>query len=105
MKKHLILGLVTIVSTFFSCTNSQSQNNTPNEVKSDVQHVTQNTVKSSKTNLSAIEFFEKAKELPTATIIDVRTADEFSKGHLSNAINYDWNSREFNIQISTQSEE
>lgn len=51
-------------------------------------------------NLSATEFADKIKELPTATIIDVRTHDEFSKGHLLNAINYDWNRNDFDKQIA-----
>jgi thioredoxin len=57
---------------------------------------TQNT----QTNLSATEFADKIKELPNATIIDVRTPDEFSKGHLANANNYDWNGDEFEKQIA-----
>jgi thioredoxin len=57
---------------------------------------TQNT----QTNLSATEFADKIKELPNATIIDVRTPDEFSKGHLVNANNYDWNGDEFEKQIA-----
>ena len=48
-----------------------------------------------------MEFAEKLKEMPTATIIDVRTIDEFSKGHLANALNYDWNEIEFDKQISS----
>ena len=52
------------------------------------------------TNLSATEFADKIKELPNATIIDVRTPDEFSKGHLANANNYDWNGNEFEKQIA-----
>lgn len=54
-----------------------------------------------KTNLSATEFADKIKELPNATLIDVRTPDEFSKGHLANANNYDWNGTEFDNQIAT----
>ena len=53
-----------------------------------------------KTNLSATEFADKIKELPNATLIDVRTPDEFSKGHLANANNYDWNGTEFDNQIA-----
>ncbi len=59
------------------------------------------TNSTTKTNLSAIEFAEKLKEMPTFTIIDVRTPDEFSKGHLANANNYDWNGNEFDNQIAT----
>ena len=54
-----------------------------------------------KTNLSATEFADKIKELPSAAIIDVRTPDEFSKGHLVNANNYDWNGNKFDEQIAS----
>lgn len=78
MRKLFSIALVAIF--FNSCTNGQTQ--------------------STKTNLSTTEFAEKIKELPTATIIDVRTPDEFSKGHLANANNYDWNGNEFEKQIA-----
>ena len=48
-----------------------------------------------KTNLSATEFDAKLKELPGAPIIDVRTPEEFAKGHLANALNYNWNDNNF----------
>ncbi|HUM52497.1 MAG TPA: thioredoxin domain-containing protein [Chitinophagales bacterium] len=53
-----------------------------------------------KTNFSATEFADKIKEIPNAPIIDVRTPDEFSKGHLVNAQNVDWNGNDFDNQIS-----
>lgn len=80
MKKHLTISVAVIAILFNSCTNGQTQ--------------------STKTNLSATEFADKIKELPTATIIDVRTPAEFSKGHLANANNYDWNGNEFDKQIA-----
>lgn len=55
----------------------------------------------SKTSLSANEFDGKIKELPNAPIIDVRTPDEFSKGHLANAKNIDWNGNDFENQIAS----
>lgn len=78
MRKLFSIALVAIL--FNSCTNGQTQN--------------------TKTTLSATEFADKIKELPSATIIDVRTPDEFSKGHLANANNYDWNGNEFEKQIA-----
>jgi thioredoxin len=79
MRKLFAIALLAIL--FNSCGNGQTNSTT-------------------KTNLSAIEFAEKLKEMPTATIIDVRTPDEFSKGHLANANNYDWNGNEFDKQIA-----
>lgn len=81
MKKYLTISLTAIAILFNSCTNGQSQN--------------------TKTNLSATEFADKMKELPMAPILDVRTPAEFSKGHLVNALNYDWNGNEFQKQIAT----
>jgi thioredoxin len=79
MRKLFAIALLAIL--FNSCGSEQTNSTT-------------------KTNLSAIEFAEKLKEMPTATIIDVRTIDEFSKGHLANALNYDWNENEFDKQIA-----
>lgn len=80
MKKHLAISIVAIAILFLSCSNGRTQN--------------------TKTSLSATEFSEKIKELPLAPIIDVRTPDEFSKGHLVNALNYDWNGSKFEKQIA-----
>lgn len=52
-------------------------------------------------NLSAMDFANKANEIPTAPIIDVRTPDEFSKGHIPKAKNVDWNGNDFDKQIAT----
>jgi thioredoxin len=79
MRKIFAIALLAIL--FNSCGSEQTNSTT-------------------KTNLSAIEFAEKLKEMSTATIIDVRTIDEFSKGHLANALNYDWNENEFDKQIA-----
>jgi len=79
MRKLFLIALLAIL--FNSCGNGLTNSTT-------------------KTKLSAIEFAEKLNEMPTATIIDVRTIDEFSKGHLANALNYDWNENEFDKQIS-----
>lgn len=54
-----------------------------------------------KTNLSPTEFAEKIKELPSAPIIDVRTPEEFEKGHLPDAKNIDWNGNDFDQQIAS----
>jgi thioredoxin len=78
MKKLFSIALVAIL--FNSCTNGQTNG--------------------TKTNLSATEFADKMKELPNAPILDVRTLDEFAKGHLVNSLNYDWNGNEFDKQIA-----
>jgi thioredoxin len=50
--------------------------------------------------LDATEFAGKIKELPAATILDVRTPQEFNKGHLPDAINIDWYDNDFQKQIA-----
>ncbi|MES1218588.1 MAG: thioredoxin domain-containing protein [Bacteroidota bacterium] len=57
---------------------------------------TQNT----KTNLSANEFDSKIKEFSPAMVLDVRTPEEFAKGHLPNAKNFNWNGNSFAQQIA-----
>ncbi len=53
-----------------------------------------------KTNLNANEFAQKIKDLPQAPLLDVRTPGEYSKGHLLNSINIDWNGDNFNSETS-----
>ncbi len=81
MNPILIYFSLTVALLFNSCSNGQT--------------------KSIDTDLSAIEFANKIKELPTAAIIDVRTPGEFEKAHLVNALNYDWNGNEFENQIAS----
>ncbi|MFN8321689.1 MAG: thioredoxin domain-containing protein [Chitinophagales bacterium] len=54
----------------------------------------------SATNLSAEEFSVKLKQQTSAQLIDVRTAEEFSKGHLTDALNIDWNGEDFEKEVS-----
>jgi hypothetical protein len=48
-----------------------------------------------KTLLTPSDFSLKMKSHPEITILDVRTSAEFSKGHIENALNIDWNSANF----------
>lgn len=50
-------------------------------------------------NLSATEFAEKMNELSKAPVLDVRTPEEFSNGHLQRAKNIDWNGSNFESEI------
>ena len=78
MKKIINLSFILLSVLFTSCTNSQT----------------------SKTNLSPIEFSNKISESPEAVILDVRTPQEFSEGHIENAKNADWNGNQFELQIA-----
>ena len=76
-----IFSLALFAILLYSCTDGQVKTTT-------------------KTELSATEFATKIKELPTATIVDVRTPGEFSQGHIANAKNYNWRGDDFEKQIS-----
>ncbi len=78
MKNYLISIAVLFILLLNSCVNGQTKN----------------------TNLSAADFDTKIKATPFAEIIDVRTPEEFSKGHLINAKNIDWNGDKFDAEIS-----
>ncbi|MDQ3141447.1 MAG: rhodanese-like domain-containing protein [Bacteroidota bacterium] len=80
MRKYLFVLLAATTFVFSSCTIGQT--------------------KTLSTKLTATEFAKKIKKLPSALIIDVRTPAEFSKGHLKNSFNYNWNGSEFQNQIS-----
>ena len=81
MNKFIVIGLATVTILLNGCTSGQSQ--------------------LAKTNLLPTEFAEKIKTQTAATLIDVRTPDEFTKGHLENAQNIDWRSNDFGKQIET----
>jgi len=80
MGKYVSILVVVTTFIFNSCSNRQPQ--------------------TSKTNLSATEFSEKIKELPSVPVIDVRTPEEYSNGHLQNAQNIDWKRNNFQNKIS-----
>ncbi len=79
MKK--LFSIATIAMLFFSCSNGQTSNK--------------------QWKLSASDFASKIKELPKAPILDVRTPEEFSGGHLENALNTNWNGDTFNKDIAS----
>jgi thioredoxin 1 len=81
MKNYLFISISIITLLFSSCSNGQSQKY--------------------KSNLSATEFSKKIADLPTVTIIDVRSSEEFEGGHIQNAQNFNWNGNDFDKQIST----
>jgi thioredoxin 1 len=56
--------------------------------------------KQEKKLLSAVEFKEFLAE-DSIQLVDVRTPEEFSTGHIDGALNLDWNGSEFSKQAST----
>ena len=80
MRNYLFVLFTATTFIFGSCNNAQTQK--------------------INTNLNAAEFAAKIEELPTSPIVDVRTPDEFSQGHLQNARNIDWTGSDFQQQVS-----
>ncbi len=50
--------------------------------------------------LSAEAFMEKINATENAVVVDVRTPEEFEKGHLENAVNIDWKGDDFDARLS-----
>lgn len=50
--------------------------------------------------LSVSDFEKKMASIPTKTILDVRTADEYQRGHLQDAILIDYYKSDFKQQLS-----
>lgn len=80
MKRYLFLFLAATIYISSGCSNGQSQ--------------------TSETNLPPKEFLSKINQTQSPEILDVRTPEEFSKGHLANARNIDWNSNDFQDKVS-----
>ncbi len=55
--------------------------------------------------LSTDAFAAKVKELPAAVVLDVRTPEEFSKGHIPHATNIDWQNKLFKDKIAALDKE
>lgn len=50
--------------------------------------------------LDAESFNNKIKATPDAVILDVRTPQEFEKGHLKDAVNFNWNDESFASRVA-----
>src|SRR5690606_29392040 len=55
--------------------------------------------------LKADAFNTTLKSTAHAQLLDVRTPDEFSKGHLEGATNINWNDRTFSDKVATLDKE
>ena len=52
-------------------------------------------------SLTAKTFQEKLKTEKTSQILDVRSPEEFSTGHIENALNINWNGDNFEEKVKT----
>jgi len=78
MQKICLFFIVACIT--FGCSNNQPQGNS--------------------SPIDAKTFSNKITHVPNAQILDVRTPEEFDKGHLENAININWNSSDFVQNLS-----
>jgi thioredoxin len=77
MKKIMVNSCAILILVLSACTNGQNAN----------------------FGLNVNEFNDKLKQMPNAQLIDVRTPGEYADGHLTNALNFDWNGATFETQI------
>ena len=73
MRKYFFTSLIALVLLGSACSESHSQSNT----------------------LTADVFSEKIKTIADETVLDVRTPEEFAKGHLIDAKNINWKGANF----------
>lgn len=78
MKKYFFTSLIALVLMASACSEGQSQS----------------------ANLNANAFSDKIKQTPDANVVDVRTPEEYAKGHLADARNIDWRNANFSNQIT-----
>ncbi len=77
MKKIIVNSCAILLLVLSACTNGQNAN----------------------FGLNVNEFNDKLNQTPNAQLIDVRTPGEYADGHLTNALNFDWNGAAFETQI------
>jgi rhodanese-related sulfurtransferase len=76
MKQRFLLLVLTAACFTAGCTQGQNKNALP-----------------------PAAFADKIKANDGATLVDVRTAEEFSEGHIAGARNFDWNDEHFEHQV------
>lgn len=84
-----------LLSVLAFCSCNSSKNDTQ---KSEVKQI---EITNTKFIYTANEFDSIIKNSNNSVLIDVRTGDEFSKGHLENALNLDWKRSEFQKQLES----
>lgn len=78
MKKYFYTYLISLTIAGTACSQEQSQS----------------------VNLPANTFSEKIEQLPNETVLDVRTPEEYGKGHLADAKNINWKDINFANRLS-----
>ena len=81
MKKQLLTALLISIVTLVSCEDIKGSKS------------------GAKETISVDQFDQKLSVTPGAQLIDVRTPDEYTGGHLKAAVNMDFNSDDFETQV------
>ncbi|HBK72286.1 MAG TPA: hypothetical protein DDZ39_11645, partial [Flavobacteriaceae bacterium] len=102
INSSLLLAL--IVLTTISCKNAdqikaRALANTPVEAKEIVKAVPPQNLGT--IHKLSVADFKKAIDDKVGILVDVRTSEEFAKGHLEGAVNIDFKKRTFPLHIST----
>ncbi len=92
MKRHF-LYLISISFILFSCKSNSK------EYEVSLVNKTETVNSNGKIHNVSVADFQKALQLTDATLIDVRTLQEFEQGHIEGAINIDWYQRSFRNYI------
>src|SRR5690606_15549392 len=85
LRMYKIVYVFVLALMLNACANGQTNKTEPSEI----------------IKLSATEFQEKITTTPNAIVVDVRTPQEFEKGHIKDALNLNWNGSEFASQLAT----
>ncbi len=85
MKSLKIFSLISLLVLINACQNG-------NTSKSE-------TIKNVSGEISVDDFEKNLNANSNAQLIDVRTPEEFTSGHLTNAININWNGSDFDAQV------
>lgn len=88
MREELLIFMLVLVMG--GC-GSQTSPKSNTEILSSIQDQTQ---------FSAQDFAQLINHLTEATILDVRTPQEYRKGHIHDAMNADWNNSRFDEMVS-----
>ncbi|HQW11254.1 MAG TPA: thioredoxin domain-containing protein [Saprospiraceae bacterium] len=84
MRKYLSFITLGVLFLIYSCSVSKSSGNT---------------------DLTSSEFKQAIEKDKKAVVLDVRTPEEYSKGYIPHAVNYNWNDPSFKQQVSKYDKE
>ena len=88
MKLSPYIAILFLALTFLQCNNA-SKGQSPESIQQDQMNG----------KLEPEQFEAMLAKMPDAQLVDVRTPEEFAKGHLKGAKNMDYQSNEFEMDV------